>query len=367
MNRAVGPYVGTGVAPFHVVTIRIGAALRRIGPVSLRLAGAVAVLVLLGQRIGAAPFQNGLHAVTLPAVAAAVAITAVTTLCSAWRWRVVANALGMGIPLRAAVGAYYRSQFLNSVLPGGVVGDVHRAVAHGKRAGDIGRGARVVSWERFSGQVIQTLVAGVALLVFPSPVRPVVPVVLAVVVCAVGCAALVIRVAARRGRSKPAAVARAVVSDVRHGLLARKVWPRLTLASVLVVVGHTTTFVLAARIAGCTAPTGELIALAMLVQTAMVIPLSVGGWGPREGVAAWAFAMAGFGAALGVTVTTVYAVLSLAAVAPGAGLLLADAARRMRGMRGTVRVRRPAAVRRVGAVIVPQYSFLRFQAERADS
>jgi hypothetical protein len=118
---------------------------------------------------------------------------------------------------------------------------------------------------------------------------------------------------------------------VRHGLLAPGVWPQLTLASVLVVAGHTTTFVIAARVAGCTAPLGELVALLMVVQTAMVIPWSIGGWGPREGAAAWAFAAAGLGAATGVTVTTLYAVLALAAVAPGAGLLLRDAVRRRRG------------------------------------
>ena len=68
----------------------------------------------------------------------------------------------------------------------------------------------------------------------------------------------------------------------------------------------------------------------MVVQTAVVIPLSIGGWGLREGAAAWAFAAAGLGAATGVTVATLYAVLMLAAVAPGAGLLLGDAVRRRR-------------------------------------
>jgi hypothetical protein len=58
--------------------------------------------------------------------------------------------------------------------------------------------------------------------------------------------------------------------------------------------------------------------------------LSIGGWGLREGAAAWAFAAAGLGAAAGVTVATLYAVLMLAAVAPGAGLLLGDTVRRRR-------------------------------------
>ncbi len=68
----------------------------------------------------------------------------------------------------------------------------------------------------------------------------------------------------------------------------------------------------------------------MVIQTAAVIPLGIGGWGLREGAAAWAFAAAGLGAATGVTVTTLYAVLMLAAVAPGAGLLVGDAVRRRR-------------------------------------
>jgi uncharacterized membrane protein YbhN (UPF0104 family) len=277
--------------------------------------------------VGAAPFKDGLRAVTWPAVVAAVTLTALTTVCSAWRWRVVARALGVGVELPGAVGAYYRSLCLNSVLPGGVLGDVQRAVTHGRRAGDVVGGLRAVAWERLYGQVIQAVVTAVVLLTLPSPVRPALPYVLAGVAGVAGCAALVVRGAARRGRSRLTRAARTVSADLRHGLLAPGVWPQLTLASVLVFAGHTATFVIAARVAGCTAPLGELVALLMVVQTAVVIPLGIGGWGLREGAAAWAFGAAGLGAANGVTVTTLYAVLMLAAVAPGAGLLLRDAVR----------------------------------------
>jgi hypothetical protein len=297
----------------------------------LRLAGGFTVLWFLVRLVGAAPFENGVRAVTWPAVVAAAALTSLTTVGSAWRWRVVAHALGIGIGLPRAVGAYYRSLFLNSVLVGGVIGDVHRAVTHGRRARDVPRGVRVVAWERLWGQVIQALAAAVVLLALPSPVRPAVPYVLAILAAVAGCLALVLRGTARRGRSRLARMATAVSDDLRRGLLARDVWPKLTLASAVVAVGHTATFVIAARVAGCTAPLGELIALLMVVQVAAVVPLTIGGWGPREGAAAWAFAAAGFGAATGVTIATLYAVLMLAAVAPGAGLLLWDAVRRSHG------------------------------------
>ena len=319
------------MTPLHSVPAGIGPAVRRFGPSLLRLAAGVIVLWFLVRQLGATPFEDGLRAVTWQAVLAAVTLTVLTSVCSAWRWRVVARALGADIDLRRATGAYYRSLFLNSVLPGGILGDVHRAVTQGRRAGDVGQGVRAVAWERLCGQVIQAVVTAVVLLTLPSPVRPALPYVLAGVAVIAGCAALVVGGAARRGRSRPARAARAIAADLRRGLLVPGVWPQLTLASLLVVAGHTATFVIAARVAGCTAPLGELIALLMVVQIAAGIPLSVGGWGPREGVAAWAFAAAGIGAANGVTVATLYAVLMLAAVAPGAGLLLRDAVLRRRG------------------------------------
>jgi GTP cyclohydrolase II len=333
-DRTIEPCVPlvrvTGVAFLHSVPAGIGPASRRFGPSLLRLAAGVAVLWFLVREVGAAPFEDGLRAVTWQAVVAAVTLTALTTVCSAWRWRVVARALGVGIGLPGAVCAYYRSLFLNSVLPGGVLGDVHRAVTHGRSAGDVARGVRAVAWERLCGQVIQAVVTAVVLLTLPSPVRPALPYVLAGLAGVAGCAALVVGVAARHGRSRLTRAARALAADLRRGLLVPGVWPQLTLASLLVVAGHTATFVIAARVAGCTAPLGELIALLMVVQTAVVIPLSIGGWGLREGAAAWAFAAAGLGAANGVTVATLYAVVMLVAVTPGAGLLLGDAIRRRR-------------------------------------
>jgi len=318
------------VAPAHSDQVKIGPAVRRFGLLVLRLAAGVSVLWFLVRRVGAAPFENGLRAVTWQAVVAAVALAVLSTVCSAWRWRVVARALGIGIRLPTAVAAYYRSLFLNSVLPGGVLGDVHRAVTHGRSAGDVARGVRAVAWERLCGQVIQTVVTAVVLLSLPSPVRPALPYILAGVVVAAGGAALVMRGAARGGRSRLARGVRAVSDDLRHGLLAPDVWPQVVLTSVLVVAGHTATFVIAARVAGSTAPLRELIALLMVVQTAAVIPLSIGGWGLREGAAAWAFGAAGFGAAHGVTIATLFAVLMLIAFAPGGGLLLADVVRRHR-------------------------------------
>ena len=62
--------------------------------------------------------------------------------------------------------------------------------------------------------------------------------------------------------------------------------------------------------------------LALLVLVAMGIPANVAGWGPREGVAAWAFAAAGLGAAQGLATAVVYGVMVFVASLPGAVVLL---------------------------------------------
>ena len=86
---------------------------------------------------------------------------------------------------------------------------------------------------------------------------------------------------------------------------------------------------IAARTAGTTAPPSQMLPIALLVMMAMVLP-SVGGWGPREGVTAWAFGAAGLGAQRGVTTAVVYGVMVLVASLPGAAVLVVAWFRRTR-------------------------------------
>ncbi len=241
----------------------------------LKVLGGAAILAVVAWRVGPQPFADAVRAAGPLTLGSALAITALTTLCCAWRWQRVAGGLGVEVPLRTAVAAYYRSQFLNATLPGGVVGDVHRAVRHGVAG---------VAAERTAGQVVQVVATLAVLLAGPFP---------------------------------PGAVAAGVVvalSAVR--------WPVVVLTSLAAAAGHVVVFLVAARAAGTDASLVELLPLALVVLLAAAIPLNVAGWGPREGVAAWAFAGAGLGAAQGATVAVLYGVLALVATAPG-GVLVA--------------------------------------------
>jgi len=294
-----------------------------------RWVGSAAIFAVLIWRLGTSPFLDGLRTIDARALVAAVLLTVLTTVCSAWRWKIVAGGLGVDLPLPAAVAAYYRSMFLNVTLPGGVVGDVHRGVSHGRDVSDVGRALWAVAWERFAGQIVQLVLTVVVLLVLPSPVHSFMPLVAIALVAAACCVGLAARRRPGAGRSAWAKLRRAVAGDIREVVLARRAWLGIALASALSVSGHTVTFLIAAQTAGVPAPASHLLPLALLVMLIMAVP-SVGGWGPREGGTAWAFGAVGLGASRGVTTAVVYGVMVLVATLPGAGVLVVSWVRRIR-------------------------------------
>ncbi|WP_245927802.1 lysylphosphatidylglycerol synthase transmembrane domain-containing protein [Nocardioides silvaticus] len=255
----------------------------------LRPLAGVAILVALVVQLGADPFTDGLRRTDATAVVVALVVTAGTTWCCAWRWSLLSARLGVVVPVRTAFRRYYRSQLLNATLPGGVLGDVHRGVEHGRASGSMRRGVGSVVAERAAGQLVQAAMAAAALPLLPGGLGPddgwtVVPV--------------------------AAGLAAAVVLVVVLG------W-RVVVASVLASAGHVVVFVVAARSVGVDASLSSLTALGLVVLVAASVPLSVAGWGPREGAAAWLFAGAGLGAATGLSVAVAFGVVSLVATLPG--------------------------------------------------
>jgi uncharacterized membrane protein YbhN (UPF0104 family) len=155
------------------------------------------------------------------------------------------------------------------------------------------------------------------------------PLVAAAVLVAVCALLLMTRARAKGARSAVARLRAAVAGDIRRGLLSRGAWPGIALASALALTGYAATFLLAARTAGVSASPMRILPIALLAIAAMVLP-SVGGWGPREGVTAWAFGAAGLGAGQGVATAVVYGVMVFVASLPGAVVLVVAWFRRNR-------------------------------------
>ena len=284
-------------------------------------AAAVAVLAAVIWHVGSGPFVDGVRALDGRALVAAAAIILITTVCAAWRWKIVADGLGVRLSLTNAVAAYYRALFLNLTLPGGVAGDVHRGVSHGRDVRDIGRALRAVVWERTGGQAIQVLLTISVLFVLPSPLRSSMPFIALGLAAIIVVGALAVRVRSGRGNARWKRGLNVAVADIRHGLLRKRALPAVVLASTVAVLGHVLTFLIAARAVGVTAPVSRLLPLAFLSMMAMVLP-NIGGWGPREGVTAWAFSAAGLSAGRGAATAVAYGIMVLAASFPGAVVLL---------------------------------------------
>jgi uncharacterized membrane protein YbhN (UPF0104 family) len=319
-DAAIAAVPARGAVPRGVARTRVWA--------WVRVLAGLGILAVLLWRVGTAGFLDGLRVINAGTLVAAFGIGLLTTVLSAWRWCLVARGLGVSLPLRGATADYYRALFLNLALPGGVLGDVHRAVRHGRDVGNLGLGVRAVVLERSSGQVVFIAAGVMVLLAFPSPALPLGRLVTIPPALAVALAAAVIAVAVVVGLWLRGAVSvrwvqafRTGVSALRRGLLAREIWPGIVISSTAVLAGYLATFLLAARATGVTASTIQLLPLMMLALFAMTIPLNVVGWGPREGALAWAFGAAGLGAAQGVTVAVVYGLSVFVASLPGAAVL----------------------------------------------
>jgi uncharacterized membrane protein YbhN (UPF0104 family) len=259
---------------------------------------------------------DALAALKAGPVLAALGLGVVTTVCSAWRWCLLARSLGMRLSLHKAVADCYQALFLNAVLPAGMLGDLHRAVGHGRRTGDIGRGVRAFVFERLVGLVVLVGVAAVVLAVQPALLG-----VLGELVPGAGWIGIIALAALPalgwllRERLRP------MVDDVRT-ILRAGAGPGILGLSVVALAGYLATFVVAARAVGATAPVTELLPLLVLALLVMALPFNVGGWGPREAVAAVGFGAVGLGAAQGFAAAVAYGVLCMVACLPGGAVLL---------------------------------------------
>lgn len=300
----------------------------------VRLCLGVGVLAFLAVQMGAAPFLDALGSLRWPVLALAVGLMAVATFCSAWRWRLVAKGLGIPVPLPAAVAAYYQSQLLDATLPGGVLGDVHRGVRHGRGAGAVSRGLRAVVWERSLGQAVQLALAVLVLVLLPSP-APAVVLLVALFAVAAGVVGVLVLLTRRATQAARASVATRAMTTARNDLhdlvrTAPGTLTRVVLASTVVVAGHVAMFIVAARAVGVSEPVERLLPVAMVVMVASTIPANFAGWGPREGAAAWAFGAAGLSTAQGVSTAVVYGVMALVATLPGVIVLFCGRPQRRR-------------------------------------
>lgn len=305
-----------------------GAELPRRGPgrVPLLLRAAVSLGLLAGLAVwlDAGAVATRLASMRPSWVLAALALSVVQVAVLAWRWSFTARRLGVGLPWPVAWREYYLSIFLNQVLPGGVLGDVARAwrQARSQVRAQAPRGpaVRAVVFERLSAQVVMTTVAGVSLLFLPVTVVPGSrAAMVGAGLLAVGL--VVATIVWMRRQSSEWSLYGPVLAEVGAAHLAPGAFAAQLASALVVVATYLATYLVAARAVGVETPLPVLLPLVAPVLMSMLIPVTVAGWGLREGAAAVLWGAVGLTAADGVVVSVAYGLLVLAGSAPGAVFL----------------------------------------------
>lgn len=300
--------------------------------VILRLLVAAALTGLIWAALDGGEALARLGAASPGWLLAALAALTVQTLLSAWRWRLLARWLGVELRPGRAVSEYYLSQIVNQALPGGVVGDVGRAVRSAESAGLLRAGQAVVL-DRLTGNAMLLAVLGVAaatVTILPGDhgLPPALPLRvlagLALLVCAVP--GLVWLVGRLSGRTMLPGRMRRRLAELRPALNAdaptRGLLTRLAILSLGTVMANLAAFLFAARATGTALPPAVALIMLPLILAAMLLPVTVSGWGLREGAAAVLFPMAGFSAEAGLAASVAFGLVFLVASLPGLAVML---------------------------------------------
>lgn len=272
-------------------------------------------------------FANGSDALTLLVSAnpgwilTAIAVLSLQIVVSALRWKITARQLGITIPVRRAVGEYYLSQIVNQTLPGGVIGDAARAVRLRSQAGLV-PSVQAVVLERLSGQMGLVLVlAGAFLLsrVFPGGTMWPGWLQISISVFVLGAFAAPALFSGLK-RLLPARAqhgARAWEEAALRSLFHQKVrWTQLGL-SLATAMLNIAGFVLCTWALGIEFDVLTALVLVPLVLFTMLIPITISGWGLREGAAAALFPLASLSPAEGLAASVAFGVVLVVIALPG--------------------------------------------------
>lgn len=295
---------------------------------ALRALLGIGCLILLWHLADGAAALRYLAAADTGWMAAALLALTMQTLLSALRWRLTARQLGIDFNRRTAVHEYYLSQLVNQLLPGGVLGDAGRAFRARAQAGLLASGQAVV-FERLAGQLglLGVFVAGaVGAWVVPGGFWVPEAVLYVAASLVLGCAvtfALCQASGQRQSRLLHCVPVKArhgiknFIAAFAHSLAARDVRISQVLLSVGTALCNITAFACCVGAVGANLSIPAALVLVPIILLTMLLPLTPGGWGFREGAAAALLPLAGVTSTEALAASVAFGLVLLVATLPG--------------------------------------------------
>ena len=260
--------------------------------------------------------------------AAALALMAVAAVPGAARWRLILQKAEIEVSAIRAVKTFAASLFLNNVLPTSVGGDAARAWSVGRESGRLLRAALATFVDRATAVGCLFLLAWAALAVDAEDVPDVlvgvllwITVSLAAVTAAAALAAVGVRPIIRRIPGRLATMIREAWATLRVWARSRNLIGWLLVLGLVYQVLAVLALILVGRAVGVDLSFSLAAVTAAIVVVAMLIPISVGGLGVREGGFVLLLGEAGIDGAEATLVSLLSAAAILLASAAVVGLI----------------------------------------------
>lgn len=250
----------------------------------------------------------------------AAMVLAVQTLVSAARWRLTAGKVGVEIGVGFAVREYFLGQVINLSLPGGVVGDGGRAYRSRQSRGFLVAGQAVI-FERVAGQLglIFVFLCGLGLSLlssanefWPAWLESTIVWLLTALV-----ATPLVLAAGLHLFGKQTRALRRLLGRFARAIFAKDVVLKQVSLSISTATLNVSAFALCGVALGISMPIWGVATLLPLTLLAMLVPISVSGWGVREGAAAILLPVLGATSSEGLAASVLFGLCFLASTVTG--------------------------------------------------
>ena len=248
-------------------------------------------------------------------------ISFIQYVLSAYRWMYISSKNGSEMNFLYCLKFYYISTFINNILPGGVVGDIYRA--YSARESDnnlinLSKSVQGIVFERLSGQIMMFFIFLISLTFFflinakyVAFLFTVVPVLLITFIIYI----VVKKIYFNKISSNE------IVINFRK-IFSGKIFWNHTIISFFVVLSYIVIYIISAEALGLSIDYFTFFVFTPIVLFSMTLPVSIGGWGVREGTALLIAFLLGLSASSSISVAVMYGILNLFCSLPGLYFLL---------------------------------------------
>ena len=248
-------------------------------------------------------------------------ISFIQYVLSAYRWMYISSKNGSEMNFLYCLKFYYISTFINNILPGGVVGDIYRA--YSARESDnnlinLSKSVQGIVFERLSGQIMMFFIFLLSLTFFflinakyVAFLFTVVPVLLITFIIYI----VVRKIYFNKISSNE------IVINFRK-IFSGKIFWNHTIISFFVVLSYIVIYIISAEALGLSIDYFTFFVFTPIVLFSMTLPVSIGGWGVREGTALLIAFLLGLSASSSISVAVMYGILNLFCSLPGLYFLL---------------------------------------------